>query len=385
MDYSSDSFGLRVCIDGLGYLKILAPPEKILRWIEGKLNLLGRLPHYVSIDQKTYGRYGVLPTANAPAGSSPNGGVRPTYLVMGLLTSKLLSIVALALTTLATNEADFEDFIPPNELQNEEQLPHTLSNITALLPRAVGLVKGDDKKIYGGKVGTAIDGLKVFVYAQPGCTDEKQEIDANVYSQNVAPEFKGQGNAIHSFSLSRELNPGEVIDFSSKGPAKVNMSPPPDQKAPAPPPPKQEQGTQKDDKSDINIYYMENAVFVNRNAAKDAKPFGTPDDTKVGSGKHLKRGETVWTDDDGNSYAYLEEEIDVVVDGDDDDDDDKVEGGLTGGDAGKGVLDKRGGPDMTAGLAQCALFFGSWDKGKIKQECVDLKGAANCFRIWLPQ
>ncbi|KAL9031228.1 MAG: hypothetical protein Q9196_000728 [Gyalolechia fulgens] len=43
-------------IYGLGYLKILAPPEKVLRWIEGKLNLLGRLPHYVSIDQKTYGR-----------------------------------------------------------------------------------------------------------------------------------------------------------------------------------------------------------------------------------------------------------------------------------------------------------------------------------------
>ncbi|KAK2757690.1 putative rhomboid protease [Arachnomyces sp. PD_36] len=52
---------------GLGYLKILLPPEKILRWIEGKLNLLGRLPHYVSIDQKTYGRYGVLPsTATSP-------------------------------------------------------------------------------------------------------------------------------------------------------------------------------------------------------------------------------------------------------------------------------------------------------------------------------
>ena len=32
--------------------------------MEGKLNLLGRLPHYVSIDQKTYGRYGVLPTSS---------------------------------------------------------------------------------------------------------------------------------------------------------------------------------------------------------------------------------------------------------------------------------------------------------------------------------
>jgi len=48
-------------IVGLGYLKFLAPPEKISRWIEAKLNLLGRLPHYVSVDQKTYGRYGVLP------------------------------------------------------------------------------------------------------------------------------------------------------------------------------------------------------------------------------------------------------------------------------------------------------------------------------------
>ncbi|KAL4952652.1 Gaa1-like protein [Aspergillus filifer] len=53
---------------GLGYLKVLVPPEKILRWIEGKLNLLGRLPHYVSVDQKTYGRFGVLPTSAAPVG-----------------------------------------------------------------------------------------------------------------------------------------------------------------------------------------------------------------------------------------------------------------------------------------------------------------------------
>lgn len=67
--------------DGLGYLKILAPPEKVLRWIEGKLNLLGRLPHYVSIDQKTYGRYGVLPTTNAPTmPGAGEGSVPMTYL-----------------------------------------------------------------------------------------------------------------------------------------------------------------------------------------------------------------------------------------------------------------------------------------------------------------
>ncbi|WEW60638.1 Glycosyl phosphatidyl inositol protein transamidase complex subunit [Emydomyces testavorans] len=34
---------------GLGYLRILFPPEKVLRWVEGKLNLLGILPHYVSL------------------------------------------------------------------------------------------------------------------------------------------------------------------------------------------------------------------------------------------------------------------------------------------------------------------------------------------------
>ncbi|KAK5113542.1 hypothetical protein LTR62_003411 [Meristemomyces frigidus] len=49
---------------GLGYIRFLAPHDKILRFIEGKLNLLGRLPHYVSVDQKTYGRYGVLPSTN---------------------------------------------------------------------------------------------------------------------------------------------------------------------------------------------------------------------------------------------------------------------------------------------------------------------------------
>ncbi|KAH2692596.1 hypothetical protein KXW53_008829 [Aspergillus fumigatus] len=71
---------------GLGYLKVFVPPEKILRWIEGKLNLLGRLPHYVSVDQKTYGRYGVLPTATAAV-----GGERPTPLSYLAVIRKLRS------------------------------------------------------------------------------------------------------------------------------------------------------------------------------------------------------------------------------------------------------------------------------------------------------
>ncbi len=58
-------------LGGMGYLKFLAPPDKALRWIEGKLSLLESLPHYVSVDQKTYGRFGVLPGVGGSAGPAP--------------------------------------------------------------------------------------------------------------------------------------------------------------------------------------------------------------------------------------------------------------------------------------------------------------------------
>ncbi|KAM3550784.1 hypothetical protein MY1884_008064 [Beauveria asiatica] len=56
-------------IAGLGYVKYIAPPEWALRWLESKLDLLAILPHYVSVDQKTYGRFGVLPSINRMGGS----------------------------------------------------------------------------------------------------------------------------------------------------------------------------------------------------------------------------------------------------------------------------------------------------------------------------
>ncbi|PHH56260.1 Rhomboid protein 2 [Ceratocystis fimbriata CBS 114723] len=74
----SSSFLGHVCgvavgyICGMGYIKYLAPPERILRWVESKLNLLAILPHYVSVDQKTYGRFGVLPTSGQPLATSSN-------------------------------------------------------------------------------------------------------------------------------------------------------------------------------------------------------------------------------------------------------------------------------------------------------------------------
>lgn len=61
---------------GLGWIRFLAPSERILRWVEGKLDLLGRIPHYVSVDQKTYGRYGVLPTTvGGPGGAGLGTGL----------------------------------------------------------------------------------------------------------------------------------------------------------------------------------------------------------------------------------------------------------------------------------------------------------------------
>lgn len=60
----------RVISAGLGYVKFLAPPEWALRWVESRLNLLALLPHYVSVDQKTYGRFGVLPTSSRSSGSN---------------------------------------------------------------------------------------------------------------------------------------------------------------------------------------------------------------------------------------------------------------------------------------------------------------------------
>jgi len=61
---------------GLGYVRFLAPPVKVLRWVEEKGNLLRRVPHWVSVDKTTYGRYGVLPSANERV-LSGEGGAGP--------------------------------------------------------------------------------------------------------------------------------------------------------------------------------------------------------------------------------------------------------------------------------------------------------------------
>ncbi|KAI0002371.1 Gaa1-like protein [Xylariaceae sp. FL0662B] len=75
---------------GLGYLKFLSPPEKILRWVEGRLNLLGRLPHYVSVDQKTYGRFGVLPTSTGSGSTSTTTPIASANFARFMLAAALL-------------------------------------------------------------------------------------------------------------------------------------------------------------------------------------------------------------------------------------------------------------------------------------------------------
>lgn len=65
-----DRIALTYSTGGLGYLKFIAPPEWTLKWIENRLNLLSVLPHYVSVDQKTYGRFGILPSTTRTGNSA---------------------------------------------------------------------------------------------------------------------------------------------------------------------------------------------------------------------------------------------------------------------------------------------------------------------------
>jgi glycosylphosphatidylinositol transamidase len=68
---------------GLGYLKFLVPPDGVLRFIETKLRLRLWSSYYVSVDQKTFGRDGVIPLANivpavAPGLTGSNQRLGPT-------------------------------------------------------------------------------------------------------------------------------------------------------------------------------------------------------------------------------------------------------------------------------------------------------------------
>ncbi|KAL8774977.1 MAG: hypothetical protein Q9209_000456 [Squamulea sp. 1 TL-2023] len=184
---------------GLGYLKILAPPEKVLRWIEGKLNLLGRLPHYVSIDQKTYGRYGVLPTTSNPsaAGESsvqmPYIGSTPTILALRrdprlLKVPPYLSIFCIVIGIV------WLFLLPLNQYSR-----HTYISENALLP-------GQVHTYFGGSEQNVFNAYKREVQALTG--RNPQEIAANLSNIFRSVGLKAATQKYH-YEAAGNLHRGE--------------------------------------------------------------------------------------------------------------------------------------------------------------------------------
>ncbi|OJJ49164.1 hypothetical protein ASPZODRAFT_150101 [Penicilliopsis zonata CBS 506.65] len=204
---------------GLGYLKFFNPPEKVLRWVEGKLNLLGRLPHYVSVDQKTYGRYGVLPSANNATGErgSPmsylgstqrlatlrNLRNNPQFLFIRLpyLLSLLCIVVGVVwLLLLPLDEYSRQTYISENALlpgqvhtyfagSEQNVFRGYKKELEGLLPEGEARNQADLSPVISEKIQSALRaaGLKVatqnYEYTSAGITHQGQ----NVYAIVQAP------------------------------------------------------------------------------------------------------------------------------------------------------------------------------------------------------
>ncbi|KAK8022615.1 hypothetical protein PG993_013382 [Apiospora rasikravindrae] len=203
---------------GLGYLKFIAPPEKILRWIEGKLNLLGRLPHYVSVDQKTYGRFGVLPSSSSTARSCRR---RPPYI------SLLLIVVGVAwLFMLPLNDYSRRTYISENALlpgqvhtyfggSDQNVLRAYRHEISALenktntevndklehMFRSMGLKVGRQNYTYTTS-GNTVAGENVYAILQAPRGDATEAIVLVAAWRNVQGEFNRNGLAV-ALALTR--------------------------------------------------------------------------------------------------------------------------------------------------------------------------------------
>ncbi|KAL4944871.1 hypothetical protein BDV06DRAFT_219928 [Aspergillus oleicola] len=165
---------------GLGYLKVLVPPENILRWIEGKLNLLGRLPHYVSVDQKTYGRFGVLPTSAAPAAKIRNLRNNPHFLFVRLpYILSFLCIIAgvIWLFLLPLDDYSRKTYISEN----------------ALLPGQVhAYFSGSEQHIFRGYK-KEIEGLLGNAGGEDGQEQQRNEERTPVISDKIQSILKASG------------------------------------------------------------------------------------------------------------------------------------------------------------------------------------------------
>ncbi|PGH32698.1 rhomboid protein 2 [[Emmonsia] crescens] len=190
---------------GLGYLKFLVPPEKILQWIERKLNLLGRLPHYVSVDQKTYGRYGILPTrgfgSNEEAGaiSLPLGlrrDPRLLYKFPPYISAILVVVGVVWLLLLPLNEYSRQTYISENALlpgQVHTYFAGSEQNVFRGYRREIDLVKDAEYDVISEKIQSIFreSGLKVatqdYEYRSAGNIHAGQ----NVYGVIHAPRGDG--------------------------------------------------------------------------------------------------------------------------------------------------------------------------------------------------
>ncbi|PGH10216.1 rhomboid protein 2 [Helicocarpus griseus UAMH5409] len=199
---------------GLGYLKFLVPPEKILRWIEGKLNLLGRLPHYVSVDQKTFGRYGILPTRGVTSDEStvgmniPLGSTQPNlvfklrrdprllYKLPPYLSALLVIVGVVWLFLLPLNEYSRQTYISENALlpgQVHTYFAGSEQNIFRGFRREIDTVKNAEYDVISQKIQSIFreSGLKVatqdYEYHSAGNTHTGQ----NVYGVIHAPRGDG--------------------------------------------------------------------------------------------------------------------------------------------------------------------------------------------------
>ncbi|OAX83142.1 hypothetical protein ACJ72_02502 [Emergomyces africanus] len=203
-------------IFGLGYLKFLVPPEKVLRWIEKKLNLLGILPHYVSVDQKTYGRYGILPTRGFGSGeetgaiSLPLGSTqRLANLILGLrrdprllykfppyLSAILVVVGVVWLLLLPLNEYSRQTYISENALlpgQVHTYFAGSEQNVFRGYRREIDLVKDAEYDVISEKIQSIFreSGLKVATQNYEYQSAGNRHVGQNVYGVIHAPRGDG--------------------------------------------------------------------------------------------------------------------------------------------------------------------------------------------------
>ncbi|KAF3763619.1 Gaa1-domain-containing protein [Cryphonectria parasitica EP155] len=198
-------------ICGLGYMKFLAPPEKALRFIEAKLKLLQRLPRYVSVDQKTYGRFGVLPSTNSPgvpgvALGVGTGALRlrgdPRLLKLPPYVSLLCIVVGVAwLLMLPQNDYSRRTYISEN----------------ALLPGQVHTYFGGSDQNVFRAYKHEVDALASPIHDGPDGQEEGVPGKKNNYEINDGLEemFKGNGLKVgrqnFTYSVSGEKYAGENV------------------------------------------------------------------------------------------------------------------------------------------------------------------------------